>query len=195
MFTGIITNTTTVAGSNKSANGVTLTFKRPDEWNDLLLGESIATDGVCLTVAAIHTDSYDCFLMSETLAKTSFGKAIPKTVNLERSLSASDRLGGHFVQGHVDSTGTVQDIDRTDGYRVSVRFPADFTDLVVYKGSITINGVSLTVASVDTNVVSVALIPHTLQHTTLGKLKVGDIVNIEFDIISKYVAKMYTASR
>lgn len=195
MFTGIITHTTPITAHKAADDGLTITFARPKDWDDITLGESIATDGVCLTVAGLRDNSYDCFLMHETLAKTSFGSKIPDKVNLERSLSVNDRFGGHFVQGHVDGLGLVTKVQKGDDYRIYVEFPTQFAELVIYKGSITINGVSLTVASVEDNTLSVALIPHTLEHTTLGILKKGDNVNLEFDVIGKYVAKIMSAHR
>jgi len=190
MFTGIITHTAAIKRSQKQDGGLTITFAKPAEWTDIQLGESIATNGVCLTVSAIRGDEYDCHLMPETLQKTSFGQKLPKAVNLERSLSVADRFGGHFVQGHVDGVGTVTKIDESDDWRVYVDFGKSNKDLVIYKGSITINGVSLTVAEVTDHVLCVALIPHTLEHTTLDTLKPGDAVNLEFDMIGKYVVNM-----
>lgn len=187
MFTGIITHMTEVVGNQKGAEGLTLSFKRPADWRDIELGESIATNGACLTVAAIRDDEYDCYLMQETLDKTAFGQKLPESVNLERSLRAGDRFGGHFVQGHVDCVGAVSAIDTTDGHRLSVDFPKENRQYVIYKGSITIDGVALTVTELQGNTLSVALIPHTLEHTTLGKLAPGDSVNLEFDMIGKYV--------
>lgn len=187
MFTGIITTTAALTGSQKKKVGLTVSFQRPKAWSDLQLGESIATNGVCLTVAAIRADDYDCVLVPETLARTSFGRQLPKIVNLERSLGLSDRFGGHFVQGHVDGIGIVSGINKTDGFRLSVDFDAVSRELVIYKGSITINGVSLTVADVQENTFTVALVPHTLEHTTLGSLCQGDEVNLEFDMIGKYI--------
>lgn len=195
MFTGIITHTTKIVKRRTQNGGVVLTFATPTDWNDLVLGESIATNGVCLTISAINKDSYDCYLMEETLEKSSFGTAVPDQVNLERALSAGDRFGGHFVQGHVDGVGTVSKIDTTDGYRIFIEYPTEFKNLVIYKGSITSNGVSLTVASDEDHTLSVALIPHSLEHTTLDSLKVGDAVNLEFDMIGKYVNKITQAHK
>jgi riboflavin synthase len=187
MFTGIISDITSVRIAKQTKEGTTLTFDRPSSWIDLELGESVATNGICFTVAAIRDTEYDCFAVPETLAKTSFGQQVPPTVNLERSLRANDRFGGHFVQGHVDGVGTVTDIDTSEGYRLTVQFSAINRDLVIYKGSITINGVSLTVAAVMDDKLQVALIPHTLEHTTIGMLQVDDEVNLEFDVLGKYV--------
>lgn len=187
MFTGIITHTTDVTSSQPDKKGLTLTFKKPGTWDDLRIGESVNTDGVCLTVAAIRKSTYDCYLMPETLSKTSFGKHVPKSVNLERALGAADRFGGHFVQGHVDGIGTVSRIDKSDGWRVYIDFAPEFRELVITKGSITVNGVSMTVAALDNTTLCIAVIPHTLEHTTLKSLVEGNVVNLEFDMIGKYI--------
>ncbi len=187
MFTGIITNVEDVKSSKQQNGGLTITFSRPGGWPDLALGESIATEGVCLTVAALRDSEYDCHLIPETLAKTSFGTKVPRQVNLERSLQLNDRFGGHFVQGHVDGVGVISKIDQTDGYRLKVEFPAEYSELVIYKGSICLNGVSLTVAETAGGSFIVALIPHTVEHTTLGSLRTGDSVNLEFDMLGKYI--------
>lgn len=189
MFTGIITATTKVKFTKKIKEGLEVSFKTPKGWGDLVLGESIAVNGVCLTIFALADDEWSTLLMPETLSKTSFQNGMPKLVNLERALPLSDRLSGHIVQGHVDGVGRVTHIEKSDGYVVSVEFPAENTELVIYKGSITIDGVSLTVTQCKENVLSVALIPHTLTATTLGNLQKNDLVNLEFDVIGKYVAK------
>lgn len=189
MFTGIITDTTEVVSSKQDDSGLLITFAKPREWHDLELGESVATNGVCLTVAAIREHEYDCHLMPETLKRSSFGAIVPEQVNLERALKASDRLSGHFVQGHVDGVGHVTKIAKTDGTDLFISFNAADAPLVVYKSSITINGVSLTVAEAQDNVLRVSLVPYTLEHTTLNLLKPEDPVNLEFDIIGKYVHK------
>jgi len=189
MFTGIITEITPIRRTKQLKSGLQLTIQKP-MWNDLELGESVSTNGVCLTVTAIRDDEYDVFLMPETLSKTSFGHKIPEQVNLERAMSAGDRFGGHFVQGHVDGIGKVAKIDKTDGYKIEIEFSAENTKLVMYKGSITVDGVSLTVASCLKGKLSVALVPHTLQKTTLQSLGKGDMVNLEFDMIGKYIANI-----
>jgi riboflavin synthase len=194
MFTGIISNVSNVKNSQQTDDGLRLTFSKPLSWTDLELGESINTNGVCLTVEAIRDKEYDCLLVPETLRKTSFGASIPESVNLERALSLNGRLGGHFVQGHVDETAKVSDIKKSNGYEIFIEFSIESTNLVIPKGSVTVNGVSLTVASVDSNILSIALIPHTLEHTTFGKLISGDQVNLEFDMIGKYVQKIMRSS-
>lgn len=190
MFTGIIKATSKVLGQKRDGENLVLTFELPKGWEDVELGESIATDGVCLTVASMRDGEYDCVLMPETLAKSSFGTNVSTEVNLERSLSVEDRFSGHFVQGHVDGMGRVVKVGQADGYRVDISFDKADEALVLYKGSVTVNGVALTVTQVDDDVFSVALIPHTLEHTTLSELKAGDTVNLEFDIIGKYVANI-----
>lgn len=189
MFTGIVTDTTDVVSHKKDAQNLRLVFKRPPSWNDLELGESIATDGVCLTVAEMNADTYTCDLIPETLAVSTFGVSIPPKVNLERSLKLQDRLSGHLVQGHVDATTQVTAVSSKSEYTISFALAAEDAPYVAYKGSVTINGVALTVAKVTAQSFSVALVPYTLEHTTLSTLKVGDTVNVEFDIIGKYVAR------
>jgi riboflavin synthase len=188
MFTGIVTQVAAVASSEETSEGVKLAIERPKAWHDLELGESVNTNGVCLTVAALHDDTYEVVMVPETLAKTSFGQKLPGRVNLERALSAADRFGGHFVQGHVDGTGKVVALENnSDGVRLKVAFGAANRQLVIPKGSITINGVALTVADLQDDQLTVALIPHTLEQTTLGSLREGDQVNLEYDMLGKYV--------
>lgn len=189
MFTGIITHTTKITAHRNGADFLTLTFQKPTSWTDLRLGESVSTNGVCLTVSAVRPDEYDCQLVPETLANSSFGHKLPLAVNLERSLGVNERFGGHFVQGHVDGVGKVVKIGKKRGWRLYIEFASDNQELVIYKGSIAVNGVSLTVAGVSANTLTVALIPHTLEHTTLSLLKGGDTVNLEFDMIGKYIVK------
>jgi riboflavin synthase len=187
MFTGIISDTSNMRLAKQDDSGMTLTFDRPARWNDLKLGESIATNGICLTVAALRATEYDCVAIPETLARTSFGTKLPEKVNLERALRIGDRLDGHFVQGHVDDVGQVSAIDTSDGQRLTITFDPKHRPLVVEKGSITIDGVALTITAVTKDSLTVALIPHTLENTTLYALKVGDVVNLEFDILGKYI--------
>jgi riboflavin synthase len=158
----------------------------------LALGESVAVCGCCLTVVAAAGDSFAAQAGPETLLRTNLGrKAAGRPVNLERSLRAGDRLGGHFVQGHVDTTATLRE-RRMDGAWEFLAFTIDpaWTRLMVPKGSIAVDGVSLTLVDVAHNGFSVMLIPHTLAVTTLGALATGDAVNIEADILAKHVAKL-----
>jgi riboflavin synthase len=195
MFTGIINAKTQINNTKKLKDGLEVDFKTPSGWDDLVLGESIAVNGVCLTVASMSEYEWTVLLMPETLAKTSFQKNMPKIVNLERAMPLTERLSGHIVQGHVDGVGKVVKVDPTSGYTISIEFPIENASLVIYKGSITIDGVSLTVTSCKENVLSVALIPHTLETTTLGSLQPDDFVNLEFDVIGKYVAKFLTVEK
>ncbi len=190
MFTGIITATTKILESTESGEGLRIVFEKPPSWEDLEIGESIATNGVCLTVAEISNNSYSCVLIPSTLRKASFGRQIPESVNLERSLKANDRLSGHIVQGHVDGMGTIRKITKYDGIDVQISFDKKMAKLVVDKGAITVDGVSLTVAEISKNNLVVALVPYTLEHTTLGSLQVGSLVNLEFDIFGKYLVRM-----
>jgi riboflavin synthase len=193
MFTGIITQTTELAGRRKAGANLELSFKKPKGWTDLTVGESVATNGVCLTVAAVQDDQYSCLLVPETLERSAFGEQLPAAVNLERSLRVGDRLSGHLVQGHVDAVGQVTAAAKAasaSDVRLAVSFPPPHALLVVAKGSITVDGVALTVTEVTDDSFGVALVPHTLEHTTLGSLQAGDRVNLEFDIIGKYVARL-----
>ena len=171
-------------------NGLVLTIARPSAWRDMQLGESISTNGVCLTVSELREDEYDSFVMHETSRLTTFGQAVPKRVNLERAMSVGDRLGGHLVSGHIDSAGKITDLDKSDGIDMTVEFDPVFADLVIRKGSICIDGVSLTVTGVTDSALRVSLIPFTLEQTTLGTLRVGDDVNLEFDMVGKYIANI-----
>ena len=190
MFTGIITATAEVLSAEKNPRGLALKVVRPKNWTDLQAGESINSDGVCLTVESQDAASYSYQLVPETLAKTTFGQSVPKAINLERSLQTSDRFGGHFVQGHVDTVGTVKELVQSKGeVRLVIGFDAKYRQLVVDKGSITVNGVALTVTETKDNSFGVALIPYTLEHTNLGSLTKGSLVNLEFDVIGKYIVK------
>lgn len=195
MFTGIISATTKLRVSHTDNSGMTLTFDRPTSWNDLMVGDSIATNGTCLTIAAVRASEYDCVVVPETLERTTFGKQLPEIANLERSLTLNDRLDGHIVQGHVDSIGQVEAIDDHDGLRMTISFDPANQELIIYKGSITVDGVALTVSHITRDKFEIALIPHTLSSTTLHSLKVGDKVNLEFDVIGKYVVNSLKKSR
>ncbi len=190
MFTGIITAVTPIVGSKQEAHDLKLRLKMPSSWKDLELGESISINGVCLTVSRIAGREYEVDLVPETLQKTSFGQSVPKQVNIERALQAADRVGGHFVEGHVDSTGEVTKVDKTSGHRLTIAFPPKYQTLVIDKGAVTIDGVSLTIIQPQSGSFSVALVPHTLSHTTLGSLTKGDKVNLEFDMIGKYIVNI-----
>ena len=187
MFTGIIECVSEVRSSTKRDNALVLEIVRPDPW-ELAIGQSVAVDGVCLTVESCGDDVFVVTLVPETLAKTTFGERVPQVVNLECAMQTGDRFDGHMVQGHVDTVGRVQGVFRKGlEVKLVVEHDTKFADLTVSKGSVTLNGVSLTIVDAGKDFLSVVLIPHTLEATTLGLLHDGDPINIEFDIIGKYV--------
>jgi len=187
MFTGIIKAVSPVKKAEKKGGSLLLTIAKPAGWR-LRAGDSLATDGVCLTVAALRPNAYISELMPETLRLTSFGRRTPTAVNLERPLKLSDRVEGHFVLGHVDATGLIRGVKRQGrSYVYEISYPRRFNKLVVAKGSIAVDGISLTVVSAAPDRFRVALVSHTLSHTTLGQKPVGAPVNLEFDIIAKHL--------
>lgn len=198
MFTGLIEGQGVVREIRQEDVGVRLEIQVPPEFaGEGKLGDSIAINGCCLTVIKLRDGLWSFQAGPETLAKTTLGQlTVGSHVNLERSLPADGRLGGHFVQGHVDGVGQVAKIE-SDGEWITIWFsaPPALTHQMVAKGSITVEGVSLTLVEVETDRFSVALIPHTLEVTTLGEKQVGDGVNLETDIIGKYMDKMLGATR
>jgi riboflavin synthase len=190
MFTGIVRELGCVEAVESSADGVRLRV-RAELASELGEGDSVAINGACLTATTATEDAFEADAMHQTLELTTLGDLESgSSVNLELPLRASDRLGGHLVQGHVDSTATVAAISE-DGFahRLRVELPEDLRPYVVEHGSIAIEGVSLTVASLDDPLVEVSLIPETLERTTLGRLAPGDRVNVECDVIARYVRR------
>ena len=159
--------------------------------DDAVLGASIAINGCCLTVVAVEDSILEFEAGSETLSRTNLGSLeIGNNVNLERSLKVGDRLGGHYVTGHIDTTGTVSErMDNKDWSTIWFNLPRSWAKLLVEKGSVAVDGVSLTVVDVESERFSVALIPHTLEVTTLGQRHTGDVVNLETDLLAKYVQR------
>ena len=192
MFTGIVEELGEVAGLADLGDSVRLTLRGPVVVDGAGHGDSIAVNGVCLTVVDSGTDTFTADVMRETLDRSSLGAlVVGDPVNLERPMRLDGRLGGHLVQGHVDGTGTIESRDRSEHWEVvRVSLPADLARYVVHKGSITVDGVSLTVASVDDRSFTVSLIPTTLALTTLGSKQVGDPVNLEVDVVAKYVERL-----
>ena len=197
MFTGIIEELGQVAGVESCADSARLSIRGPLVTADAQLGASIAVNGVCLTVTSVDGGTFTADVMAETLARTSLASAVAgASVNLERAVATSGRLGGHIVQGHVDGTGTV--VDRVRGERwelVRIAVPARLGRYVAEKGSIAIDGVSLTVAGLEdvddgSTVITVSLIPETLVRTTLGQRAPGDLVNLEVDVLAKYLERL-----
>ena len=189
MFTGLIETTGTVREIRRGTAATTLGIESDLPVERMQDGESVSVSGVCLTVTGRSGKRFRADVIPETLRRTTLGALRPgSVVNLERALKVGDRLGGHFVQGHVDGTSRVRDVIRGAGeWRVRLERPADLARFIAYKGSIAIDGVSLTVADVDGDRFDVALIPETLRRTTLGELRSGETVNVEVDVIARYL--------
>lgn len=198
MFTGIVEELGETVAVDDLGDAARLTVRGPQVTQDVANGDSIAVNGVCLTVASTSGDTFTADVMRETLNRSGLGALAPGTpVNLERSVRLADRLGGHLVQGHVDGTGTI--ISRTpaehwDVVRIGLPpGPPDLARYVVEKGSVAVDGISLTIVSVSATWFEVSLIPETLKRTTLGAKQPGETVNLEVDVIAKYVEKLLNA--
>lgn len=192
MFTGIVEELGEVAGLTDLVDSVRLSVRGPVVVTDARHGDSIAVNGVCLTVVTTDADGFTADVMRETLDRSCLGSLeVGDRVNLERPVRLDGRLGGHLVQGHVDGTGRIESRDRSEHWDVvRVSLPDGLGRYVVHKGSITVDGVSLTVAAVDESSFAVSLIPTTLELTTLGRKQVGDPVNLEVDVLAKYVERL-----
>ena len=194
MFTGIVQTMGDIVAIEDRDTGRRIRI-RSGELGDRRIGDSVAVNGVCMTVVERDNDLYDFDVLAETLARSTFAKkAVGDRVNLETPLRAGDDLGGHIVQGHVDEVGTVASlVDEEGGRRMRVRVRPESTRYIVEKGSITLDGVSLTVTDVNGGEFEVALIPHTLDVTTLGEATIGHDLNVEVDVIAKYVERLVAA--
>lgn len=192
MFTGIVEEIGTIVGIKKGEKSSRLTIKAKKILENTKLGDSICTNGVCLTVANASFNYFEADVMSETLTKSNLEiLKIGSKVNLERALRLEDRLGGHIVSGHIDGIGQIVAIDRDDNaVWLSIKAPDNILKYIVYKGSISIDGISLTVAYVDNNLFKVSIIPHTGENTILLTKNMGETVNLECDVIGKYVEKL-----
>lgn len=191
MFTGLIETIGIVKTARFSGDSMVLNIDLGKLADEVKTGDSIAINGACLTISRLQGSLASFDVSAETLAKSTLGKLKPSSeVNVERSLKANDRFGGHFVLGHVDGTATIDAIDKK-GEFANIKFAAkaDLLDAIIAKGSVAIDGISLTIATVDQNCFGVSVIPETLKRTTLGKAKIGDCVNIETDIIVKTIKK------
>ena len=195
MFTGIVEELGEVTAVEPQGDSCRLTVRGPKVTEDAREGDSIAVNGVCLTVVRNDGSTFTADVMAETLRRSSLAGSAPGTrVNLERAVRLSDRLGGHLVQGHVDGTAPVVSVTPLEHWTVvRVGLPADLARYVVEKGSITVDGVSLTVSAVADDWFEVSLIPTTLSATTLGTRSPGDVVNLEVDVTAKYVEKLLRA--
>jgi len=193
MFTGIIEELGTVASVESRSAGSRLTVRCFTVLDDLREGASIAVNGVCLTAINPQRDSFSADLAPETLRRSNLGDLrAGSRVNLERPLTPNARLSGHIVQGHVDGTGEFLSLDALgdENWWLRVRIPAELDSFLVYKGSIAIDGISLTIAALEGDVLSVTIIPHTYRNTTLGGYRAGSRVNLECDILAKHVEKL-----
>jgi riboflavin synthase len=191
MFTGLVQDLGTVTAVDATDDGVRLAV-RTGLAAELSLGDSVAVNGVCLTATAVEGEGFSADVMHETLRRSSLAEVAGGTqVNLELSVRASDRLGGHIVQGHVDGVGTVRDV-REEGFArvVTIAASPDLLRYVVEKGSIAVDGISLTVAGIGEDWFSISLIPETLERTNLGAAAAGQPVNLEVDVLAKYVEKL-----
>ncbi|MEI8105574.1 MAG: riboflavin synthase [Actinomycetes bacterium] len=192
MFTGIVREVGHVVGLVGANDGMRIEVEAPETAPLTALGDSVSINGCCLTVVAVGAGRFAFEAVPETLAKTSLDRlAAGSRVNVEPALRAGEPLGGHYVQGHVDGIGSVRSVvPEGDGRRLTVDAPDEILRYVVSKGSIAVEGTSLTVAAVDESGFALALIPHTISATTLGDLKAGDTVNLEADVLAKYVERL-----
>lgn len=192
MFTGIIEEIGTIRSITPAAHSAQLTIQGDTIFSDLALGDSVAVNGVCLTAAALTGDTFTADVMHETMNRSSLGSLKPGSlVNLERAMAANGRFGGHIVSGHIDGTGTITQIRKDDNaIWYTIHAGSDLMRYIVEKGSVAIDGISLTVAEVTASSFCVSIIPHTAKETILGMRKTGETVNLENDIIGKYVEKL-----
>jgi riboflavin synthase len=192
MFTGIIETLGIIKALRKEDENLHITVSSSIT-NELKIDQSVAHNGVCLTVVGTENDNYTVTAIQETINKTNVGDwKINDIVNLERAMKLGDRLDGHIVQGHVDQIGICKSIQETDGsWRFTFEYDSSLNNITIEKGSITVNGVSLTVVDSKTNEFSVAIIPYTYEHTNFKNFEIGSTINLEFDVIGKYVAKLH----
>jgi riboflavin synthase len=192
MFTGIIETTGTVEKITTDHDNLHVTV-RSAITPELKIDQSVSHNGICLTVVAINDDLYTVTAIRETIEKTNLGEwKTGDTVNLERAMKLGDRLDGHLVQGHVDQTAICKSISEANGsWYFTFEYDPSLNNLTIEKGSITVNGVSLTVVNSKQNEFSVAIIPYTYEHTNFGTFKIGTKVNLEFDVIGKYVSRLF----
>ena len=196
MFTGIIESLGTVKDLRHDQDNLHVTISSAIT-PELKIDQSVAHNGVCLTVVAIDSDSYTVTAIRETIEKTNLGDwKLGDSVNLERAMKLGDRLDGHIVQGHVDQTGICVSVENANGsWYYTFEYDEKLNNLTIEKGSITVNGVSLTVVNSKQNQFSVAIIPYTYEHTNFKNFEVGTKINLEFDVIGKYVARLHGLSR
>ena len=192
MFTGIIETQGTIKEIVKDNDNIHISITSPIT-HELKIDQSVSHDGVCLTVVAINNDTYTVTAIRETLEKTNLKEwAVGGIVNLERAMKLGDRLDGHIVQGHVDQTGVCKSVENANGsWYFTFGYDKAANNITIEKGSITVNGVSLTVVNSKENEFSVAIIPYTFEHTNFNAIKAGTTINLEFDVVGKYVARLH----
>ena len=192
MFTGLVEEKGKLSGKTHTGEGLRLTFTADKGFDDLKIGDSIAVNGVCLTVVEQKEKIFSVDAIEETLKKSNLGSLNENDqVNLERPLKAEARLGGHFVLGHVDATGTVEEIkELSNSHFIKISFQQKYAKYLIPVGSVAIDGVSMTVAELERNNFSVGIIPHTWQETIFSNKKIGDTVNLEFDVLGKYIIQL-----
>ncbi len=196
MFTGIIQEVGKVVEVTRQGGGMRIGVRAPATAAELHIGDSVSLSGACQTVVRKSRDVFRVVAVEETLSKTTLGRlAVGSAVNLELPLRLSERLGGHLVQGHVDCTGTIRSVEERESSRLLIiDYPAGFSRYVIPVGSIAVDGISLTVARKGKDTLTVSIIPHTLERTTLGGAIAGAAVNLEFDMVGKYIEQMAGAS-
>ena len=197
MFTGIIEEIGTVISINNKKNNKEFIIKIEKMFHDVNIGDSISVNGVCLTVTEINNQEINFDIVNETLEKSNLGSLlVGSNVNLERALSLSSRFNGHILQGHVEGVGVIVDYKKhKKEVRISIGIDPSLLVYCIPKGSIAFDGISLTIAKINNNIIEVSLIPHTLKHTNLSNKKIGDSVNIETDIISKYIYQFISENK
>ncbi len=197
MFTGIITEIGTLVRTRPTGGGVRLTIGAPESSRELHVNDSVSVNGVCQTVIGVHDGTFDVEAVEETLRKTTLG-GLPSgsTVNLELPVRLNDRLGGHLVLGHVDCVGDIREVQKqASSWLITIGFPDNFARYMVPVGSIAVDGISLTVAALQERTFTVSIIPHTLEKTTIGQARPGLGVNLEFDVLGKYVERLLPGNR
>ena len=192
MFTGIVEEIGKIAKTNPIAGGLSIKITSNKILDDVKVNDSICIDGVCLTVTKLDDSAFWVDAVGATLEKTTFiNVGSSESVNLERSVRLNDRLGGHLVQGHVNGVGTISDIQKLgENYLLKIVVPENLEKYLINEGSIAVNGISLTIADLHKNIISISVIPHTWQNTNLKYKKINDKVNIEIDVLAKYVEKL-----
>lgn len=197
MFTGIIEETGVLREIRKNTASMVLTIQGKEIFKDLRRGDSVAVNGVCLTVTDLLTHTFRADVMHETLNRSCLKNVVPETpVNLERAMPANGRFGGHMVSGHVDGIGVIKTIKKDDNaFWYTIEAPESVLHYIVEKGSIAVDGISLTVAAVTKREFSLSAIPHTVKSTTLFHKKAGDMVNLENDLMGKYIEKFFLISQ